>query len=91
MGPMVLKVFIFIPIIPSNNWTPIIITDMAVKYESEININSPIATRNSEKLLDMAYLALVRVISFCDFDFTQASIENPKLTAELINVKHAQR
>jgi hypothetical protein len=90
IGPTVLKVFILIPIIPSNNWIPIITIDNAIKYESEININNPIATKNNEKLLDMAYLALIKVISFCGFDFRQASIENPKLTAELINVKNAQ-
>jgi hypothetical protein len=76
---------------PSNNWIPIITTDSVIKYESEININNPIVTKNNEKLLDIAYLALVKVISFCDFDFKQASIEKPKLTAELINVNNAQR
>ena len=91
IGPKVLKVFILMPIIPSNNWIVIIIIDNDIKYESEINMNNPIATIKIEKLLDIAYFALVKDISFTNLDFKQASIENPKLTAELINVKDAQR
>jgi hypothetical protein len=39
----------------------------------------------------MAYMALIKATSSHDFDFKQASIENPKLIAELITVKDAQR
>ena len=91
IGPIVLKVFILIPIIASNNCMQIIITESVIKYGLDTNINNPIAARNNVKLLDIAYFALVKFSSFCDFDFRQALIENPKLTAELINVKIAQR
>jgi hypothetical protein len=57
----------------------------------EVNINNPIATKNNDKLLDIAYLALINATSYCDFNFKHASIENPKLTAELTNVKTAHR
>jgi len=68
-GPIILKVFILIPIIPSNNCIQIIINESVIKYGLDTNINNPIAARNNAKLLDIAYLALVKLTSFCDFDF----------------------
>ena len=69
IGPIVLKELILIPTIPSNNCTAIIIPANVIKYGSEIKIIKPIVAKNNDKLLTIAYLALVNVASFCDFDF----------------------
>jgi hypothetical protein len=34
-----------------------------------MNINNPIETKNNEKFLDTAYLALIKATSSRDFDF----------------------
>lgn len=82
-GPTVLKVLIFIPIIPSKSCAPIITKDNATKNASDLNINNPNATISNDKLLDTAYFAFINASPFTFLDFKSASSENLKLTDAL--------
>jgi len=90
-GPTVLKVLIFNPIMPSNNCTPIIIAANATKNDSSIKKNRPMATKSNERLLDIAYLALIKASPGFFRALLNASTEKPKLTAALMKEKAAQR